>query len=115
MVRGSCTTAAQLQVGLTIDMDVTFITPLDMLIPDIFPESPMLILDMLESFIGAASLFVTSPVSVTVCPTCPASDTFLLHTSHVFPSFVTSLNVSGLSPFCRHPVALSAFVVPRGR
>ena len=61
--------ACQLQVALTIVIDVTFITPLDMLMPDILLESPMPIFDMLVSFIGAASLLVTSPVSVTVCPT----------------------------------------------
>ena len=91
----------QLQVALTIVIADTFMLAFPLLIPDILLESP--IFDMLVSFIpdmpDMSPPFVTSPVNVTVCPTCPASETFLLHTSQVFPSLPTSLNVSGLSPF----------------
>jgi hypothetical protein len=79
-------------------MDVAFKLPPDAPIPDML-ESPIFMPDMLVSFICDIWLFIESPVSVTVCPTCPASESFELVTFHDFPSFETSLKVPGLSPF----------------
>src|SRR3954447_16769068 len=51
-----------------------------------------------------AMAFDTTPVTSTVCPTCFASDTLLLRTSHVLPSFAAKLNSLALSPCDKHPV-----------
>lgn len=77
---------------------VAFKVPLDIPIPDLL-ESPIFMFDMLVSFMFDIGPFDMSPVSVTVWPTCPASDSFELVTSHDLPSLVTNLNVPGLSPF----------------
>jgi hypothetical protein len=99
-------------VALTIVILFTCMALFFVPIPDILLESFIFIPDIFDvSDIPDTSppeLVMVSPVSVTVCPTCPARETFLLVTSYVLPSLVTSLNVPGLSPFCRHPVAESA-------
>src|ERR1700730_19245675 len=57
-----------------------------------------------SSFMLSIFAFDTTPVAVTVGPTCPARGTRLLRTSQVLPSFPVSRNSCALSPFDRQPV-----------
>src|SRR5260370_39763571 len=61
-------------------------------------------MSLASSFMLCAVTFEPTPVAVTVCPTCSASDTLLLRTSQVLPSFAVSLNSLTLSPCVKHPV-----------
>src|SRR3954468_200247 len=61
-------------------------------------------MSLLSSFMLWAIAFFTTPVTSTVCPTCFASDSLLLRTSQVLPSFAAKLNSLALSPCDKHPV-----------
>src|SRR5947207_14942849 len=61
-------------------------------------------MSLVSYFMLFAIAFDTTPVTSTVCPTCFASGTLLLRTSHVLPSFAAKLNSLALSPCDKHPV-----------
>ena len=63
-------------------------------------------MSLVSSFMLCAFACETTPVTVTLCPTCSASDTLLLRTSHVLPSSAVRLNSFALSPCAKHPVML---------
>src|SRR5262249_42278346 len=63
-------------------------------------------MSFVSSFMLCAVAWDTSPVTVTLWPTCAASDTVLLFTSHELPSSAFRLNSLELSPCDRHPVTV---------
>src|SRR5215475_8089170 len=65
-----------------------------------------------SSFTLCAVAFETTPVTVTLCPTCSARDTLLLFTSQVLPSSAFRLNSFALSPCERQPVMLRVSDLP---
>src|SRR5712691_709961 len=69
-------------------------------------------ISFVSSFKLCAVGFETTPVAVTVCPTCSANDTLLLFTSQVLPSSAVSLNSLALSPCARHPVIVRVSDLP---
>src|ERR1700686_3441187 len=87
--------------SLTICTSVTFRCPCSVLS---FFAPVSWATSLASSFMLCAIAFWTTPVAVTVCPTCSANDTLLLRTSHVLPSFALRLNSLALSPCDKHPV-----------
>src|SRR5216683_4971758 len=87
--------------SLTICTSVTFKCPCSALF---FFMPVSWAMSLASSFMLCAVTFETTPVAVTVCPTCSASDTLLLRTSQVLPSFAVNLNSFALSPCVKHPV-----------
>src|SRR5258708_33753602 len=63
-----------------------------------------------SSFMLCIAALETTPVAVTVCPTCSARVTLSLLTSQVLPSLALRTNSLGLSPCDRQPVtSLTSF------
>src|SRR5216683_8369284 len=69
-------------------------------------------MSFVSSFMLCAVGFETTPVAVTVWPTCFANDTLLLRTSQVLPSSAVRLKSLALSPCDRHPVIVRVSDLP---
>ena len=59
---------------------------------------------LISSFMLWAVALLTTPVTLTSCPTCSLILTLSLLRSHLPPSFAINLYSLELSPFCRQPV-----------